>query len=387
MKKSQLQLGQPFIWISMIVFIAFLLIFSTKAINNIKTTAKQTEIKNFVISLRSALEEMSYNFGSVKELALSLPIDVSSVCFVDSSKKINPLINNKLNIQINKFPDKNLFLSPSSESYPYHIGYIKLQENENPLCIKTVNGKIRLKLTGRGNTTSVTASNPSDKEVDCVSLLYNGDPNDKVDIVFLAYNYDKTEDFTSEVNDYINNVFLKTEPFKSNKKKINFYMIDEFVDMGCDIKGYLDCNEFKVKQLASQCPNDYIFVLGKRNKALDLLSPVRSSAYSNIAHINTADNKKVLLHEFGHVFGGLADEYVDENYYAGFNAAQYPNCDLNDKCPEKWKNLSARCFIGCSTNKFSRGTKTSIMRDFTKTDSYGVVDENIIKKLLTGFYK
>ena len=28
------------------------------------------------------------------------------------------------------------------------------------------------------------------------------------------------------------------------------------------------------------------------------------------------EHPMVVMHEFGHIFGGLADEYVDERYYA-----------------------------------------------------------------------
>ena len=61
----------------------------------------------------------------------------------------------------------------------------------------------------------------------------------------------------------------------------------------------------------------------------DMIKPVRSSAIGNIAKINIADKPFVLVHEFGHSFGDLADEYVDEKYYSqvAFDVSDYANCD------------------------------------------------------------
>jgi len=88
------------------------------------------------------------------------------------------------------------------------------------------------------------------------------------------------------------------------------------------------------------------------------------------------------MHEFGHAFGGLADEYVDENYYGriDFKADEYPNCD-NEGCA-KWEGIDdTRCIKGCSLNSYFRPTTSSIMRSLQSAEFGPVNEEEIRKKL------
>jgi len=186
------------------------------------------------------------------------------------------------------------------------------------------------------------------------------------------------DDFREDVNKNVN-TFLTTEPFKGRQEKMNFYRVDKLEELDCEIDAWVKCDEFSVKKLASYCPNDYIVILVDRGKVRDLISPVRSSAISNMAKINTADNELVVLHEFGHIFGGLADEYVDEKYYSniGWSPLSYPNCDSPPDC-NGWRGVDGTgCFEGCSLKKYSRPTENSLMRSL-KTEKFGPLNERII---------
>ncbi len=377
MKKSQFVIGKPFIYILVLIFMVLILFWVNSQFREVGDKTEKQEVRNFATSLDNMLLKQTYKYEGVKEESFALPLDLELVCFIDKDKGFDEYVNTELSSYMDFYPSYNVFFFPIDKYDPATIENIELEES--PLCVKTINGRIDLSLVGKGDKTQIKAV--GDKEIDCVTLLYNGDPEDKVDVVFLGNDYKEVGDFTEDVSKYVNNVFLETKPLDLNRDKINFYRIDKFQDLGCEITSYILCNQYRAKQLASNCPNDYIFILTDISKIKDFVKPIRSSAFSNIAHINVADNDFVLLHEFGHTFGDLADEYVDESYYKMFDEDNYPNCDKVG-C-EEWSDVEeAGCFEGCSVSQFYRPTKESIMRNYLKSRVYGVVNEDIVDKRL-----
>ena len=365
---------------SLFTLVAILiLVFGVTQITKWSKTSEDLELINFFNTLQNFVKKQSLrSYGSIGEQVIALPSEIETLCLVDRSKNISPLVNCNLNYEINKYENKNVFFEPFDKFTPLWIDNFELNVDENPLCLKTMKGTTGLSLASRIDKSLITPLKQSEKEVDCVSVVYNSPPNNSIDIVFLGYGYRKFDEFREDVNENIN-IFLTTEPFKSNQENINFYRVDRFEGMGCEVGDWVKCDEFQVKKLASYCPNDYIIILVDRSKIKDLLSPVRSSAVSNMEKINTADNKLVVLHEFGHIFGKLADEYVDEKYYSniGFDPKDYPNCDFPPECGE-WEGVNGTgCFDGCSLGSYSRPTKNSLMRSLG-TEEFGVLNERII---------
>lgn len=203
-----------------------------------------------------------------------------------------------------------------------------------------------------------------------------------VNIVFLPDNYETVLEFRSDVSFYIDrngrhNGLLSVEPFKSNWYKFNFRAVDELQNFDCLTgKDYLLCNQNRVKSVASACPHDYIIVLSKR-RVFSEEAYLRSSSYLDVTTLNTADNRLVFAHEFGHLFADLADEYVTGE--ATVNAI---NCDVIT-CP-KWigKFDDVGCFQGCTLISMYRSTQNSIMRDYTQTNEFGSVNEDALKRRL-----
>jgi len=377
MKRSQLIIGRALIYILIAFMVLAVGIWGFKQINDLKIAGKQAALNNFIVSLRNTVKKQSLSSaGSISEETFALPDDIESVCFVDTSEVISPFVDNKLNIQRKVFEEENVFIKPFEKFSPNRIDAISIRKEENPLCIKVIHGRIKLALESKGNHTVITTFRPAEKDIECVTVLYNSDPEDSIDITFLGYGYKKVEDFASDVSKYSNTVILNTEPFKSRRSNFNIYRIDNF-DLSCDIGDWISCDEYSTKTIATKCPNDYILILVDRNKLKDIISPVRSSASSNFAKINTADNEFVLIHEFGHIFAELADEYVDEEYYSrfNFNVDDYPNCD-NKPC-EKWSSLTDGCFDGCSLNQYSRGVHNTLMRSLSAKD-FGIVNKHEI---------
>jgi hypothetical protein len=383
MKKAQLIISKTFIFMLLSIIAVAILFFGYQGIQEANKNSEVVQINLFINSLKKSIDQTkTYPYGSKETITLPLLSTINTVCFVDKSKTFNEFTNTQLSSQLSYYEGFNLFFMPLENNAPQRIYDFALEES--PLCVKNVNRKVKLELKSLGNITQIAASDEEEKESDCISIAYNKDNN--IDIVFLNYGYDDIDSFSRDVNEYIINVFSKIAPFDSNIDKFNFYRIDKQVGDICQIKGFIICDEFAIKKIASDCPNDYIFILVDRNKIADILNPVRSSAVSNMGKINTADNKFVLMHEYGHIFANLADEYVDDQYYSqfNFNEEDYPNCD-SIPCPE-WGTIGETgCFQGCSLSTYYRPTESSIMKSL-KSRFYGPVNEKEIKNKL-GAYK
>ena len=374
------QAARPFIYAIMTLFLILILSFGFTYVKDLAKSAREKEVIIFVETVQSIIDTQSkQGFASIEDRSIAVPEGVNSVCFTDQSKKTDTFVNNELTVLLEHYPESNFFILPLEDFTAEKLDNFDLPKS--PLCVKVVNGKINLRLLSQFGTTLVGTPTETDKIEECTSVFYTSEPDQGVDIVFLGQAYSTTEEFKSDVYEYINDVFFGLEPFHSERDKFNFYMVDDFQDLGCTFDGYVICNSFKVKRLASRCPHEHIFILIDRNKIKDLIRPIRSSAISNIANINTADKPSVLMHEFGHSFVDLADEYVDSYYLRiRFDGEKYPNCD-NAVC-SKWSGMQGTdCLKGCSTEGYYRGTEDSLMRSLSE-EYYGPINEKAIIKVL-----
>lgn len=329
------------------------------------------------------------NKGSKETISLVAPKGIEEICFVDRTNSFDefysPEIKNEFDLNI----ENNVFIKPNNVPSEKIEGFT-LENTENPLCIKIRGNKLNLKIESLGNSTKISGVDTNDfEEKKCISLIKNGNSNEKVDLVFLNNNYEDSKKFTNDVIKSVD-VLKNLKPFKKNFNKFNVFIATKKVK--CDLVGYIKCNNYEIKEAASSCPNDYIFVLSNRKKYTNLWMPIRSSSIGNIAKINTADDPLVVAHEFGHSFADLWDEYVEDSYYSKIisykDYYKLPNCDESG-CP-KWKNENGTkkentsCFKGCSISSFYRGTDNSIMNNFRKSGGkkYGPINEKIISKIL-----
>ena len=153
-------------------------------------------------------------------------------------------------------------------------------------------------------------------------VLVNGTPDSKVDVVILPEGYTAAEmsQFQQDCQNLVN-VFSQHEPFASHLNDFNFravlapseesggdlpgthfYTFD--IDRYCTTRDY-----FSVKDVAANAPYDQIYIL------------VNSSEYGgggfyNFYSMSTAGNmssSSVIVHEFGHAFAGLGDEYEEQD--------------------------------------------------------------------------
>jgi IgA peptidase M64 len=378
-KKSQIQ-STPIIYVLIVVIIGFFLVLAINFFNSLGQKDKQLQLDSFAITLQNTIKnQVKKPSYSVNPITLSIPSDVDTVCFVQDNEQYSPHSFSKLTKTKEIYQDRNLFFFPNEKFSPLILNNFELNDGENPLCVNTKSNKLNLRLTSLKDTVLLETQNNEDKHEKCIIVPGSnvGDPLQKIDLVFLGYGYNDKEKFGDDVNSYVNNYFFTIDPFKNNKDKFNVWMIDNS-EPECSVDSYVFCDSLSVNKIATNCPNDFVVILVDES---ELSYSVRSSAISNMVKINTKDNSLVLLHEFGHVFGKLADEYTDSYYDSWFNAKDYPNCD-KESC-SSWSRVDGTdCIKGCSTNKYYRSIKTSIMRNYDKSSSYGLLNEKILNENL-----
>ena len=196
-----------------------------------------------------------------------------------------------------------------------------------------------------------------------ISVLKNGNPHEKVDVVFLAEGYTQAEfNLFKEDLEKRTDLLFSVEPYKSNKKKFNIYGVfrssaESGVDepdksiykrtalnstfYSLDLNRYLLTEDNRtLRDMAASVPYDAIFIM------------VNSKRYGgggiyNQFAVFTAHSpatELVFVHEFGHSFAGLADEYYtsttayNDFYPKGVEPVEPNITALLDTTFLKWKN-------------------------------------------------
>ena len=196
------------------------------------------------------------------------------------------------------------------------------------------------------------------------STIWGGnDINHKIDIAFIAEGYTRKEmkKFRSDVK-RIWNYIVSIPPFDTHKNKFNVYAVEcPSAESGTDMPGehiykntilnstfytfnsdrYLTTNDLKsLHDVAATVPYDQLFVV--------INSPdYGGGGFYNYYSATTSDHPyslKVAIHEFGHGFAGLADEYYSSDVaYEGFynkNTEPWePNITTLIDFDRKWKDM------------------------------------------------
>lgn len=194
-------------------------------------------------------------------------------------------------------------------------------------------------------------------------ILENGDPAQKVDIVILGDGYTSNEmEKLRKDADKIKSYFLNCSPFKEYKENFNFWLVESISEeSGTDIPGkgiykntilnssfytfnvdrYLMTTDIKtVRDLAGYVPYDQIFIIVNTDK-------YGGGGIYNYYSLTSIDNSYVdyvTVHEFGHGFASLADEYytsevATEDYYDLKVEPYEPNITTLVDFGSKWAPL------------------------------------------------
>jgi IgA Peptidase M64/Peptidase M64 N-terminus len=245
-----------------------------------------------------------------------------------------------------------------SLSFPMPLSNIilKIYKRNNP-----VNPKLLYTLSINPNDFLIPTTDIGKFRV--VDYLINGSSDEKLDILFLAEGYTKEQmdDFLSDVNIFSEYMFTM-EPYAHSKDKINIRAIcSESDDSGTDIPGdhiwkatavnstfytfgserYLTTYDYwAVRDIAASAPYDQIVVLVNSEK-------YGGGGIYNHYSLFSAKNrlsKEVFIHEFGHGFAGLGDEYyTSSTAYSEFydiNLEPWePNLTTLINFEGKWKDM------------------------------------------------
>ena len=201
------------------------------------------------------------------------------------------------------------------------------------------------------------SSAPEEILEDCKTLKFNDE--EAINLVFFS-----PEEEAKEYSDYL----IKSEPFDKYHDAFNFFFIDSYKPK-CELyKGIaIYCHSQDLIKKAASCPYDYIAVLD------EMESKIRSSVYQNVMSINTNHPKSVFLHEFGHAFANLAEEYAPARIPRGSK-----NCKT--KCG-KFEGEIDGCFHECSNSGHHRSIENGVMRTLA-TDDFGIYNDNLISNLI-----
>jgi len=234
--------------------------------------------------------------------------------------------------------------------------------------------KIRLEIDARqwdGNFKTIykTEIDPDDyfilkeepADFETVAILDNGKPENKVDIVILAEGYienemQKFKEDAKRVTGYL----FEEEPFKSEKDNFNVRaVLTSSKESGTDIPGediykntrfnatfytfdvprYLTTSDMRtIYDAAAAVPYEHIYILVNTER-------YGGGGFYNFLSVCSADNeltKEVFVHEFGHGFAGLGDEYYTsdvayEDYYNLETEPWEPNITTLVDFESKWK--------------------------------------------------
>lgn len=195
-------------------------------------------------------------------------------------------------------------------------------------------------------------------------LQYKGDPSGKVDLVFLGEGYTAAEEkkFEADAGRFMEALFA-TPPFDRHRDDFNVWSVGlASEESGTDVSGkgvfkntalnsgyytfgldrYLTTPDMKsIRDAVWNTPCDAIFIL------VNAETYGGGGMYNHYA-MGTADNARtsaVFVHEFGHSFAGLADEYFssdvayDDDFYNKECEPWEPNITTLVDFNSKWKDL------------------------------------------------
>jgi hypothetical protein len=206
------------------------------------------------------------------------------------------------------------------------------------------------------------------RRYDVVPIMKNGDPSEKVDIVILGDGYAKADmdKFRKDAR-HFNDVMFGTRPFSDRKKDFNVWAVEvESGESGIDVpdknvwknnalgtmynsfgsaRYVLTTDNKAVRDAAAEAPYDFICILvnDTRYGGGGIFNLYATTYTREIVKGQEWQMDYVYVHEFGHSFAGLADEYYSSStayndFYSPGVEPWEPNVTaLLDKKNVKWK--------------------------------------------------
>jgi len=203
-----------------------------------------------------------------------------------------------------------------------------------------------------------------DKDVKVFEMIKSGHPHQKVDVAIIAEGYTKEEEEKCRADlERFADILFSQEPYKSYRDRFNIYGVFKPSEQsGCDeprrgefkntalgasfnslgSERYLLTEDNKaLRDVAAHAPYDALFIMVNHKR-------YGGGGIYNLFCTFTTDNqwyKYLFLHEFGHSFAGLGDEYYtssvayNEFYPRGVEPTEANITALLDPENLKWKEF------------------------------------------------
>lgn len=186
--------GKVFIYILSLVIMSLVLIYGYQAVKSFLAAHEEISLVEAKRALKDAVEDVSLNYGTVKQKNIQIPTKFKQVCFVDkltqnlfydtiricipNEENYNPIVCNSW-----KEAQENVFFVESKiKAEPFYSGKIVVDGNgdaepdvdaacttsaTNPttncyyLCLDVTSGKISFWIKGLGDKTLISKEKPS----------------------------------------------------------------------------------------------------------------------------------------------------------------------------------------------------------------------------------
>lgn len=147
-------------------------------------------------------------------------------------------------------------------------------------------------------------------------LLRNGDAQEKIDLMFIPHQIEDWDTLESRLRSWVlddENSLFNTEPFDQFQDKFNVFYLDKNIDdeffscsysvydVSSQVGSFKGCSNDKMIQYYQQFQPDYIIYISKF---------AASNANNKAANLGVMKTTQKFLHEFGHLFAGLDEEYL-----------------------------------------------------------------------------
>ena len=231
------------------------------------------------------------------------------------------------------------------------------------ICSRNKKGKLVKKFEYAVDVDSYFIKKDRRLQSPAFDVLYTGNPAHKVDIVLLpeGYTAEEMEQFKADCQRFVEGLF-SFSPYKENRNRFNVRAVlapsqESGVDIPVeyiwkntvlnssfytfDSERYIMTYDHKsLRDLAANVPYDFIYIIANTQK-------YGGGAIYNHYGISINGNlhaAKVYVHEFGHLFAGLGDEYVEigssynDMYPKGVEPWE-PNLTTLVNFNKKWKDM------------------------------------------------